>query len=379
MVKKRSVFDINFEPDEAAVDGDGFPAGNQAAPETKSAKFPVEHLNASTAPRRGPMASAISESLEAQEDRAAAESAIRKENDALAHEHVRLKKMGLITDLLPTEAILTTKLKRDRSLAIDPELTELKDSIQAVGLSNPIRVEQTENGYELIQGFRRLHAFRELAIETGDDRYRKIPAALVPRGEPLVGLYRKMVDENLVRKDISFGEMAQLALSYAQDTSVDADEAVGELYGSALKQKRRYIRQFVHVLQLADGAISHPELIPRALGLDLFKAFEARPDDLPSLIQDLRTVGRQGGATELALLKEFLTLAPKSSKPSSLRGNAKTSLRLPQPEGEARILATDGRVELRLNKDFSMIPKAQLQSAVEAFLARLHDDADGSD
>lgn len=130
------------------------------------------------------MASAISETLEATSERASAEAAIRAENDALAHEHVRLKRLGLITDLIQTSDVHTDKLTRDRSANVDPELAELKQSIQSVGLSNPIRVEQTDNGYELIQGFRRLTAFRELAAETGDPRYSRIPAALVPRGNP---------------------------------------------------------------------------------------------------------------------------------------------------------------------------------------------------
>ena len=42
------------------------------------------------------------------------------------------------------------------------ELEELKDSIRNIGLSNPIRVEQSGGRYELVQGMRRLTAFREL-------------------------------------------------------------------------------------------------------------------------------------------------------------------------------------------------------------------------
>ncbi|MEM1301282.1 MAG: ParB N-terminal domain-containing protein, partial [Pseudomonadota bacterium] len=131
--KKRRVFDIDFD-----TPADAVPAGTDR----------VE--------RRGPMATAISETAEALDERAEAEAAIRAENDALAHEHVRLKKLGLITDLIPVAEVLTTKLTRDRAEGADPELDELKASIAAVGLSNPIRVEQTEHGYELIQGFRRL-------------------------------------------------------------------------------------------------------------------------------------------------------------------------------------------------------------------------------
>ena len=146
MVKKRSVFDIDFEPDETV------PAETPPGPlETKSFGAIQGHplQNADPAPeRRGPMASAIVETAKANADRAGTEAAIRAENDALAHEHVRLKKLGLITDLIATETIHVSKLIRDRSQTADPQLEELKDSIKAIGLSNPVRVEQTENGFE---------------------------------------------------------------------------------------------------------------------------------------------------------------------------------------------------------------------------------------
>ncbi len=370
MAKKRSVFDINFEPEA----DEGFPAGNQAAPETKS--FNVQgHPRQNDEPqRRGPMASAISEAAEATAERAGAEAAIREENDALAHEHVRLKKLGLITDLINVSDVVITKLTRDRSANVDPELAELKDSIQAVGLSNPIRVEQTEDGYQLIQGFRRLNAFRELAEETGDARYQKIPAALVPRGEPLADLYRKMVDENLVRKDISFGEMAQLALSYAGDMDMDPGDAVTVLYASALKQKRTYIRQFTRMLEALGGTLRFPEAVPRALGTDLCKLFDAEPERAGEVAETLQALNKRDAELELLILKSALDqtkpeLEPKPVPPSV----SKTTLRLKRPEGEARIIAQDGRVEIRLPRDFSSIDRERLQRGIETFLESLEE------
>ncbi len=243
---------------------------------------------------------------------------------------MRLKRLGLITDLIQTSDVHTDKLTRDRSANVDPELAELKQSIQSVGLSNPIRVEQTDNGYELIQGFRRLTAFRELAAETGDPRYSRIPAALVPRGEPLADLYRKMVDENLVRKDLSFGEMARLALSYAQDSGVEVSDAVGTLYASALKQKKTYIRQFARVLADLDGALRYPEAIPRALGLDVYRFLDAQAGNAMALKKALIKQPERDADAELAIL-----------------------------------------VEMRLPRDFSAVSKARLQRGIEAFLAAL--------
>ena len=374
MSKKRSVFDINFELDaeEEAVE---FPAGNSTATEIEAYKVeghPLQNREPAS-PRRGPMASAIAETAEATHERANAEAAIRAENDALAHEHVRLKKLGLITDLIQTSEVMTSKLTRDRSANVDPEIGELKDSIMAVGLSNPIRVEKTDNGFELIQGFRRLSAFRQLAEETGDPRYTRIPAAMVPRGEPLVGLYRKMVDENLIRKELSFGEMAQLALSYARDERIDVAEAVSTLYASAIKQKRTYIRQFARVLEALDGTVHYPEAIPRALGLDLYKLIDGQPGRAGEIAAKLIAVPDRDKDAEMGVLRDALT-GRKKSEVRDAKSVSKTSLRMGRPEGQARVTATDGKLELRLERDFSAIPRARLQQSIEAFLAALDDE-----
>lgn len=146
MSKKRRVFDIDMPDDET------FPAGKVSEGlETKS-----------MVPRRGPMATAIGENSRSLRERKSQEDAIRAENDALAHEHVRLKKLGLIVDLIPLELIDASKLVRDRAEAPDMDLEELIDSIKDIGLSNPIRVERNGERYELVQGMRRLSAFRGL-------------------------------------------------------------------------------------------------------------------------------------------------------------------------------------------------------------------------
>lgn len=347
MVKKRSVFDIDFslEDEEAA------------------APVPRE--------RRGPMASAIAEAAQATADRRSAEEAIRAENDALAHEHVRLKKLGLITDLIPTSEVGMAKLTRDRSASKDPELEELKASIRDVGLSNPIRVEQAEEGYELIEGFRRLSAFIALAEETGDPRYNKIPATLVPRGEPLAALYRKMVDENLVRKDISFAEMAQLAIWYSKDEGVGVSEAVSLLYASALKQKKSYIRAFAKMLEVIGENLNHAAHMPRALGLDLAKALEAEPDRAVEIRKALEKAPARQPQEEQQILKKVLASKVIEPKEKSGKSVSKTTIRLSNGGAEARVIATEGKIELRADYDFSAISKAKLQTAILNLLKEL--------
>ncbi|MBD3788273.1 MAG: ParB N-terminal domain-containing protein, partial [Sphingomonadales bacterium] len=287
-MKKRRVFDIDLPEDEA------FPAG-KVAPEAGGA-------------RRSPMAAAISENAEALRDRRAVEDQIRAENDALAAEHVRMKKLGLIVDLVALEDIDTWKLIRDRVKGDDLELAELVASIRDLGLSNPIRVEPREDGrFELVQGFRRLAAYRQLLEETGDAaRWGKIPAGILPRGEDLEGLYRRMVDENLVRKDISFAEMAMLALNYARDPQTaegDADRAVAELFKSAGYQKRSYIRQFIRVMDRLGDDLRFAQHIPRALGLKLATVLEERPELVAQIRAVLRDWDNRSVTDELEVLR----------------------------------------------------------------------------
>jgi ParB family chromosome partitioning protein len=314
------------------------------------------------------MASAISETAEAVTNRAQAEAAIRAENDALAMEHVRLKKLGLITGLVDTNLVHMTKLTRDRSSDVDPELEELMESIKSVGLSNPIRVEQTENGYELIQGFRRLNAFRALKAETGDAHYGKIPAALVLRGEPLANLYRKMVDENLVWKNLSFGEMAHLALAYGAEAGIGAGEAVGVLYASALKQKRTYIRQFARVLEVLGDHVTHPEVIPRALGLDLYRLMELDAGAGEMIVARLTKSPQRDADDELRTLRHCVVELQTSEGVKQNKSVFKTSLKLSRKDGEAKVTVQDGRSELRMKRDFSAVSKEQLQEGINALL-----------
>lgn len=362
-MSKRRVFDINFPSD---------------PPAPKPAAKPVEP--AAVESRRGPMATAISENAEALKARAEAEQNIRAENDRLAHEFVRLKKLGLVVDRIPLDQISTSKLVRDRATSRDPDLEELKASIRSIGLSNPIRVEQDEDGgYQLIQGFRRLSAYRALHDETGDAAYASIPAGLVAKGESLQGLYRRMVDENLVRRDISFAEMAQLALAYARDPETGCEgveQAVAHLYASAGRQKRSYIRHFADLLDMIGEGLRFSEAIPRALGLDLKKKLADVENGAKVLLETLKIRAPQNGEAELAILREFLTSEQGQASASEATkvpkaGQAKTTLRCTVPAGTVRCQARDGRIELAMDKDFSEIDRHRLETAIAAFFEAL--------
>lgn len=357
MTKKRRMFDIDLP---------------EAGAETPA---PLEPQ------RRGPMATAITETGEATRQRAEVEAAIRSENDALAHELVRLKKLGLITDMIPVAEVRVSKLVRDRSQRLDPDVGDLVASIRAVGLSNPIRVEPAEGGgYELVEGWRRLTAYRTLAKETGDDRWSRIPASLVPAGETVESLYRRMVDENLVRKDISWSEMARLARAYAEDGvggCQDLDQAVNLLFASTNPQKRSYIRRFAFLLMRLEKHLEHPEAIPRALGLTLAHRVEVQPELVAQIVDTLRREPRRTAEDEVRILQAFDRAEPAAISPRGNPGRGrpakrgKTVLRLPLPAGEVKCTAAPGKVELQLDRDFSTVDRGRLEAAIEAFFREL--------
>ena len=357
-MSKRRVFDIDF--DDTVV-----PAGTDPAPAPET--------------RRGPMAAAIAENADALGERQQAEAAIRAENDRLAHEYVALKRNGQIVDRVALDQVRAGKLIRDRAAERDPDLDELKASIRAVGLSNPIHVEEVEDGYELIQGFRRLSAYRELLAETGDAAYARIPATLQARGAQLEQLYRRMVDENLVRRDISFAEMAQLAMSYADQigtTIGHGGDPVDVLYASAGRQKRSYIRHFSYLLKALGTALKHPEAIPRATGLSLVKLMDTQPRFAGQLRALLEGHPERDAATEMQLLRRAISTgatAPKPAKTAPAKTSARTTIKLNRPEGTARCTASNGKFEVQMAQDFGAVDPRRLEAAARAFLDALKD------
>lgn len=370
MTKKRRMFDIDLP--EGNVDGSGetFPAGKVIDPPT----------------RRGPMATAIAETATSTRERQEIEAQIRAENDALAHEHVRLKRLGLVVDLIPLDRVEMTKLARDRKKGPDAELAELKASISELGLSNPVRLEARADGrFELIQGYRRLSAYQELLRDTGDShRFGAIPAVVSQLGDDLEALYRKMVDENLVRKDISFAEMAMLALDYARDVGTainDPEKAVTALFKSAGYQKRSYIRTFLTVVERIGPGLLYPQDIPRALGLALARKLEAQAGMAQTILSELKGWPNRTSLEELAILRRFAgedgeaeeekPHSPASSVRSEKPARAKTSFQFDRQEGRGKCVAAVGKLEIQLDRDFTTIDRRRLEQAVRLMLDRL--------
>jgi len=341
--------------------------------------------SSSTPTRRGPMAAAIVDNSESLKERRVLEEQIRIENDKLAHEHVRLKELGLVMTLIGIDQIDCDKLTRDRNITLDLELDDLVASIKEIGLSNPIHAERTENGrYELIQGLRRLEAYRQLWAETDDPKFAQIPVAIVPDGDELEVSYRMMVDENLVRKDISFAEMAELARSYASNpatSETNVDKAVSSLFKTASYQKRSYIRAFAELLDLIGDGIKYPQLLSRNLGLDLRRALED-DNEKAMLVNTLNDYPMRSAEEEMNLLRQFLAAPSQQDLPVPTPDNkrkketarSQLSFQFASPMQSGRCTAAKGRIELRADRDFSSIDAKKIERAIAAFFAALNQE-----
>lgn len=368
MSRKRRVFDINMPIDDIPV-----------------GKAPINEK-----PNRGPMASAIAENAEALSARKSAAEAIREENDALAHEFVELREAGHVVQSIPLEDVHTYMLVRDRIPGEDLELESLMTSIQDLGLSNPIRVFPRPDGagYELVQGYRRLSAYRRLRDENSDSndgagQWNSIPALVLPGEEDIAGLYRRMVDENVIRKDLSFAEMAHAAQNYAADPATEANDlsaAVAALFQSAPYSKRSYIRSFALLLDRVGEALSYPTEIPRALGVTLARELRDRPDlagrikqelegwDGRSIKDELDVLRRYAGIEDLDTLSADKVAPEPKAKPSAKGGKAKTTFHIRSSVGQVKCTAGDGRLEIKVDRDFTSIDRARLEAAIASLV-----------
>ena len=334
--------------------------------------------------RRGPMAAAISENADALRDQQSTEETIRAENDRLAHELVQLRSEGLVTEQVALADVVTEKLTRDRKAGPDPDLEELKDSIRDIGLSNPIRLERRADGrFDLIQGMRRLSAYRALHDETGSDVYAKIPAGISDASD-LNDSYRRMVDENLIRKDISFAEMGALARAYSEDPAndcPDVDKAVAVLFKSASYTKRSYIRSFASLLMVLDKVLMHPNDIPRNLGVELKRKLDANPELVRQVSNAVMSEPDRDGPREVAILRTFVTPETVAGKkPAAESANktrrAKTTFQVSGRAGVAKCSASSGRIELRYDLDFTRVDRAKLEQAITTLIDNLQEEDD---
>lgn len=332
----------------------------------------------------GPMGAAVREAAAslAETTEAKIEQRRRNAEDAKAWRAAEAQGRVLVSLLL--SEVATDDLPRDRldleTVARSDEMEELKASIRARGQREPIEVYRDAAGtYQLKKGWRRLTALMQLLSETGDDAFLRVVARVEPATEDAkpdrVARYIDMVEENVVREDLTFAEMAQVAIQAARDPAVDGDDAdamVGRLYASLHKMKRSYIRSFVFLLSELDGALKWPKAVSRNLGVDLARVLKAQPDRTAMLRRSLTACAAPEDQAET--LAFFLRSSQKSaaeSKPPRER-REKYEFHV----GPTKVTARSGECRIVSKRDFADVPRDRLERAIRAFEAALEDDPD---
>lgn len=283
---------------------------------------------------------------------------------------------------IPLDQIAEHVLPRRTALDSEVEMRELMASLQCSGLSNPIVVQKNKDGdgYRLVQGARRLSAYRRLFVQSGDDHWSQIPAFVVLTKTRTTDLYRQVVDENLARRAFSYGEMALLAQNCLDDPAAgqtSMDQVINTIFSSASQAKRSHIASFVSLLEHLDGLVSFPEAIPRDLGLALHRQITTNPSILSDIAHDLFDWDNRSIADELDVLRAYafsktetkMIDADPHDRRQQAAGPAWSGL--DTPLGKAAFFATKGRLELCLDFDFAHCPPEQMQAALLKFLEQV--------
>ena len=341
-------------------------------------RYKLPELEAVETPARrklGPMAAAGREVAENVAAATEAQVEARRRNAADAKEWRAAAAEGRVLMTVPLEEIAADDLPRDRlglaALETSEEMEELKASIRARGQREPVELYRDAEGrLQLKKGWRRVAALRALHAETGENRF-ATALARIDDGPGLeaearaarIELYVDMVEENAVREDLTFAEMANLALEAVADPRTGLatyEEAVGRLYGSLARMKRSNIRRFVTLMRHLGDALPFPKAIGRDLGADLGRRLEQDPD-LADRLRDALA----GAATPERQNTE-LRAALRAARPETVAPSERRFARGPL---SARVTVHEMRI--RAAFPIGNLGDRRLEAALDAFLAAL--------
>ena len=160
---------------------------------------------------------------------------------------------------IPTNEIDAEALPRDRARLDAAALADLKASISATGLRQPIEVwklSQPHGDYKygLISGLRRLTAHRDL---------KKTPIrAFLRQPKSIPHAMAEMIAENEVRSDISAWEKGQILVNARDEGLFETlDAAVAGLHPLANGTKRSRLRALAMAVETFSGLLSEPTLL----------------------------------------------------------------------------------------------------------------------
>ncbi len=317
----------------------------------------------------GPMGAAVRDAAENLQETTEAKIEQRRQNaeDAKAFRSAREEGRVLLSVVLSD--VQTNDLPRDRleldAVASSVEMEELKASIRERGQKEPVELYRDGAGaLQLKKGWRRFTALSQLFAETGDARFSTIVARIEEGSADRLGRYIDMVEENVVREDLTFAEMAQVAILAAQDAEtgeVDPDAMVSRLYGSLHKMKRSYIRNFVFLLSVLGEDLKWPKAVARNLGVDVARTLKssAGTGALKAALSTCRDADNQG-----KVLSAFLTKGQgvgKAARPTERKEKREFHV------GDMKVTARKGECRIVGDDDFVGIPKERLEQAVEMF------------
>ncbi|WP_299964097.1 ParB N-terminal domain-containing protein [uncultured Roseobacter sp.] len=338
-------------------------------------KFGFEPLETkSVTPRRdrapGPMGAAVRDVAETLQETTEAKVAQRRQNAEDAKAFRAAQGEGRVLVHIPLEEIATDDLPRDRlaleAVAASEEMEELKASIRERGQKEPVEVYiGPSGGYQLKKGWRRFTALSQLLSETGEAAFATIIARVETQPAERIARYIDMVEENVVREDLTFAEMAQVAIAAAADEGIeetDPAELVNRLYGALHKTKRSYIRQFVFLLTVLGDALQWPKEVARNQGVDVARAIKSE-EQVEALRARLAECG--GPEAQVRVLNGFLE--SEKSGESAVREAVAPKQKFEFFLGKTKVTARDGECRIVSERDFATIPKGRLEEAVKAF------------
>lgn len=322
----------------------------------------------------GPMGAAVRDAAASLQETTEAKVEQRRRNAEDAKAFRDAQQDGRLLVRIALRDIQTDDLPRDRleleAVAQSDEMEELKSSIRERGQKEPIEVYRDGAGaYQLKKGWRRFTALSQLYSETGDAAFGIVVARVETGQGDRIARYVDMVEENVVREDLTFAEMAQVAITAARDGGIeetDPSELVTRLYGALHKTKRSYIRNFVFLLSVLEDGLKWPKDVPRNLGVDVARMLKSA-GQAETLREAL--AGCRDAAAQTRVLTAFLS-------PVSQRSEVKTRPAEPKQKfefflGETKITARMGECRIVSDRDFATISKARLEEAVKAFEAAL--------
>lgn len=317
----------------------------------------------------GPMGAAIRDTAESLTESTEAKVEQRRQNARDAKTYRAALADGLMLVRVPLGDVHTDDLPRDRldldAVASADEMEELKASIRARGQKEPVELYEGADGrLQIKKGWRRFTALSQLFSETRDDAFAAIIARVEPAGGGRLSRYIDMVEENVVREDLTFAEMAQVAITAAEDIAIDERDPhvlVGTLYGALHKVKKSYIRSFVSLLNLLADDLKWPKSVPRNIGVEvarILKADDTAVDDLRFRLRSAVTADAQN-----EVLRSFG--AGQGARP-------KGAVKAPKQKfefhvGDTKITARQGECRIVSGVDYASVPKARLEQAIKAF------------